>query len=139
MTHHAADQPLDNEMTNSWTTRREVSVRPWLAVASSRNRSSVERGTPVELGYARLSTTHPDLQRQLAALGEYGIPPERIYQDAKTGAASARPGFEDLLRAARTGDTIVTASLDRLGHNVRECLGIVDDLREQRIGVKTPR
>ena len=93
----------------------------------------------MELGYARVSTTHQDLDRQLAALTEHGIPPGRIHQDKKTGATLARPGFEELLRYARPGDTIVATNLDRLGRNLRECLNIVHDLREQGIGIKTLR
>lgn len=93
----------------------------------------------MELGYARVSTTHQDLERQLAALAEHGIAPERIYQDKKTGATLARAGFADLLRYARAGDTIVATNLDRLGRNLRECLNIIHDLREQGIGIKTLR
>jgi len=93
----------------------------------------------MELGYARVSTTHQDLDRQLAALAEHGIAPERIHQDKKTGATLARPGFEELLRYARPGDTIVATNLDRLGRNLRECLNIVHDLREKSIGIKTLR
>ena len=44
-----------------------------------------------ELGYARVSTTHQDLERQLDALAGQGIPPERIWQDKKTGQPSTVP------------------------------------------------
>jgi len=71
------------------------------------------------------------------ALGRHGIAPESIYQDKKTGAAIERPGLTELLRYARPGDTIVVTSLDRLGHNLRECLNIIQDLRERNIGIKT--
>lgn len=91
----------------------------------------------MELGYARVSTTHQDLERQLDALGKHGIPDERIYADKKTGATIDRPGFTELLRYARSGDTIVATNLDRLGRNLRECLNIVHELREQGIGIKT--
>ncbi|WP_190823817.1 recombinase family protein [Saccharopolyspora pogona] len=91
----------------------------------------------MELGYARVSTTHQDLERQLDALGKHGIPDERIYADKKTGATINRPGFTELLRYARDGDTIVATNLDRLGRNLRECLNVVHDLREQGIGIKT--
>lgn len=91
----------------------------------------------MELGYARVSTTHQDLDRQIDALTKHGIPAERIYQDKKTGATIERPGFAELLAYARTGDTIVATNLDRLGRNLRECLNIVHDLRGQGIGIKT--
>lgn len=91
----------------------------------------------MDLGYARVSTTHQDLDRQIDALTKHGIPAERIYQDKKTGATIERPGFAELLAYARAGDTIVATNLDRLGRNLRECLNIVHDLREQGIGIKT--
>ena len=91
----------------------------------------------MELGYARVSTTHQDLDRQLDALGRHGIARESIYQDKKTGATIERPGFNELLRYARPGDTIIATNLDRLGRNLRECLNIIHDLRERNIGIKT--
>jgi DNA invertase Pin-like site-specific DNA recombinase len=84
----------------------------------------------MELGYARVSTTHQDLERRLDALGQHGIPTERIYADKKTGATIDRPGFAELLRYARNSDTIVATNLDRLGRNLRECLNVVHELRE---------
>ncbi len=91
----------------------------------------------VELGYARVSTTRQDLQRQLDALAKHGIPPERIYTDKKTGATTDRPGFTALLGYARDGDVIVAMNLDRLGRNLRECLNLVHDLRQRGVGIKT--
>jgi DNA invertase Pin-like site-specific DNA recombinase len=51
----------------------------------------------MELGYARVSTTHQDLACQLDALTKHGIPSERIYADKKTGATIDRAGFTELL------------------------------------------
>ncbi|MEN3308953.1 MAG: hypothetical protein V7603_5155 [Micromonosporaceae bacterium] len=85
----------------------------------------------LELGYARMSTTHQDLARQLDALAKHGIPDERIHANKKTGAAIDRAGFTELLRYARPGNTIVATNLDRLGRNLRECLNVVHELREK--------
>ncbi|WP_063131770.1 recombinase family protein [Nocardia fusca] len=93
----------------------------------------------MDLGYARVSTTHQDLQRQLVALAEHGIEADRIYADKKTGATVDRPEFKKMLKYAREGDTIVATNLDRLGRNLRECLNLVHELRERGIGVKTLR
>ena len=91
----------------------------------------------MDLGYARVSTTHQDLERQLDSLAKYGIPPERIYTDKKTGATLDRPGFTTMLSYARAGDTIVATNLDRVGRNLRECLNIVHEQRERGVGIKT--
>ena len=73
----------------------------------------------MDLGYARVSTTHQDLDRQLLDLARHGIAAERIYQDKKTGATFERAGFAELLRHARAGDTVVVTNLDRVGRNLR--------------------
>lgn len=91
----------------------------------------------MDLGCARVSTSHQDPDRQIDALGNDGIPIERIYEDKKTGATTGRPGFAGLLYYARAGDIIVATNLDRLSRNLRECLNTVHDLREKGIGVKT--
>lgn len=92
----------------------------------------------MELGYARVSTTREDLDRQRDALGRYGIGGARIYADTTPGGATiARPGFTELQRRAQLGDTIVVTTLDRFGCTVRECLTVVHELRERGIGIKT--
>ncbi|WAL67709.1 recombinase family protein [Amycolatopsis cynarae] len=53
----------------------------------------------LELGYARVSTTKQSLVRQLATLGEAGIPDERLYMDKTTGATVDRPGLAVLQSA----------------------------------------
>lgn len=90
-----------------------------------------------ELGYARMSTTHEDLTRQLDALAAQGIPGNRIYMDNKIGAAAERDGLAAMLAAAQPGDIIVAATLDRLGHTIRDCLTFVQEQTERGIGVRT--
>lgn len=90
----------------------------------------------MELGYARVSTTKQDLDRQIDALAAAGIDPANIYVDKKSGATTDRPGLTALLEYARAGDVIVTHTLDRLGRNVRDTLNLIHDLRERGIGVR---
>ena len=56
----------------------------------------------MDLGYARVSTAKQDFDRQIEALGEAGIPRERIYVDKKSGATVERPGLRAVL-ADRAG------------------------------------
>jgi len=69
----------------------------------------------VELGYARVSTAEQDLDRQVDALQQAGITPDRIYLDRKSGATTDRPGLRAALAYARGGDVVVVHTLDRLG------------------------
>jgi len=91
----------------------------------------------MELGYARVSTTAQDLDRQLTALSQRGIPDGYVWSDKKTGATTDRPGLTALLSYAREGDTVVAYTLDRIGRNLRDCLNMVAQLRERGIGIKT--
>jgi DNA invertase Pin-like site-specific DNA recombinase len=90
----------------------------------------------MDLGYARVSTTKQDLDRQIVALEAAGIPPERIYVDKKSGATTNRPGLQAVLDYARAGDVIVVHTLDRLGRTVRDTLNLIHDLAERGVGVR---
>jgi DNA invertase Pin-like site-specific DNA recombinase len=90
----------------------------------------------VDLGYARVSTSKQDLDRQIDALAGAGIPAERIYLDKKSGATTDRPGLRALLSYARGGDVIVVHTLDRLGRTVRDTLNLIHDLHERGVGVR---
>ena len=93
-------------------------------------------GNWVELGYARVSTTKQDLDRQVDALHQVGITPDRVYLDKKSGATTDRPGLRAVLDYARDGDVIVVHTLDRLGRTVRDTLNLIHDLAARGVGVR---
>ncbi len=93
-------------------------------------------GLCVELGYARVSTTKQDLDRQIDALVRTGITRERIYVDKKSGATTDRPGLREVIAYAREGDVIVVHTLDRLGRTVRDTLNLIHELAERGVGVR---
>jgi DNA invertase Pin-like site-specific DNA recombinase len=93
-------------------------------------------GSPMELGYARVSTAKQDLERQVDALTQAGIAAERIYLDKKSGATTDRPGLRAALEYARDGDVIVVHTLDRLGRTVRDTLNLIHELGERGVGVR---
>jgi len=90
----------------------------------------------VEIGYARVSTTKQDLQRQVHALEQVGIEASRIFVDKKSGTTIDRPGLRAALGYAREGDVLVVHTLDRLGRAVRDTLNLIHDLAERGVGVK---
>jgi len=90
----------------------------------------------MDIGYARVSTTKQDLDRQIDALSATGIPAGRIYVDKKSGATTNRPGLAAALDFAREGDVIVVHTLDRLGRTVRDTLNLIHDLHERGVGVR---
>jgi DNA invertase Pin-like site-specific DNA recombinase len=89
------------------------------------------------IGYARVSTTHQDLARQLDALAKAGVDESRTFVDKKSGSTMARDGWEALISYAREGDTIVVYTLDRVGRSVLSVLQVIADLRARGIGIKT--
>jgi DNA invertase Pin-like site-specific DNA recombinase len=94
--------------------------------------------TATLLGYARVSTTKQDLERQLDALTKAGVAENRIYVDKKGGGAKVdRPGLSALIDYARDGDLIIVHTLDRLGRNLRETLNLIHDLQSRGVGLKT--
>jgi DNA invertase Pin-like site-specific DNA recombinase len=83
-----------------------------------------------------VSTAKRDLDRQVDALGQVGIPADRIYVDKKSGTTIDRPGLRAALDYARDGDVIVVHTLDRLGRTVRDTLNVIHELAERGVGVR---
>ena len=72
-------------------------------------------------GYARVSSTGQNLDRQIDALKQY-VPEENIIVDKKSGKDLNREGYQALKGALglRRGDVLVIKSLDRLSRNKAE-------------------
>lgn len=88
------------------------------------------------VGYARVSTRDQVLDRQVDGLRAAGC--DRVETEAISGGVPAldRPGLARALDIMRAGDTLVVVSLDRLGRNVRDVLGLIDHLAERGIGLR---
>ena len=77
-------------------------------------------------GYARVSSTSQNLDRQLEQLRAYGIEERHIKTEKQSGKDFERPEFLSLVgtdtvaASMRSGDTLVICSLDRLGRNYSE-------------------
>jgi DNA invertase Pin-like site-specific DNA recombinase len=97
--------------------------------------------TGVQIGYARVSTSHQSLDQQLDALTAVGVNPERIYSDKLSGTSTReqRPGLAALLDYAREGDAIVVIGIDRLGRNAAEVMTTIRELGERGIVLQSLR
>lgn len=73
-------------------------------------------------GYARVSSRDQNLNRQLDALGAYGVGSANIYADHASGKDFDRPRYRDLQHVLGDGDVLVVLSIDRLGRNYSEIL-----------------
>lgn len=66
-------------------------------------------------GYARVSTTDQNLDRQLAAFNDVGV--ERIYSDKMSGKDFNRNEYQKLKKKLKQNDLLYIKSIDRLGRN----------------------
>lgn len=80
----------------------------------------------MKYGYARVSSTDQNLERQLLMLREYISDDRYIITDKASGKDFNRKGYNTLVGTAETapmlhsGDLLIITSLDRLGRNYKE-------------------
>jgi DNA invertase Pin-like site-specific DNA recombinase len=101
----------------------------------------MSRETPVTshqhmLGYARVSTTDQNNQRQIDELIAFGVDPSDIWTDTASGRNMHRPGWESCWRDIRRGDLLVIYSIDRLGRDLVEVVQTVKALHEKGANLK---
>ncbi len=82
-------------------------------------------------GYARVSTELQNLDRQLDALGKYGV--EMIYNEKMTGTKKDRPELSKLLERITKGDTVVVESLSRLGRSTKDLIELTELFRSKGV------
>jgi DNA invertase Pin-like site-specific DNA recombinase len=87
------------------------------------------------IGYGRVSTRDQNLDRQIHALREAGC--QRIFTDKKSGKDAEREELRVCLDYLRPGDTLVVASLDRLGRSLQDLISIVAELRRGGVGFRS--
>ena len=56
------------------------------------------------------------------SMRDFGIADDRIILDKQSGKDFDRPGYQQLMRKLKAGDTLVIKSIDRLGRNYDEIL-----------------
>ena len=90
-----------------------------------------------EFGYARVSASHQNTDRQIAALKEYGINERDIIIDKQSGKDFNRAGYLSLKESMlRSGDTLVVKELDRLGRNKQMIKEELEWFKDNNIRVK---
>lgn len=67
--------------------------------------------------YCRVSTKEQNLDRQLNAMRDEGVPDCNIFADKQSGKDFDRRNFKRLVRKLKEGDTLIIMSIDRLGRD----------------------
>lgn len=85
-------------------------------------------------GYARVSSTGQNLDRQLAELRKY-VPEENIVTDKMSGKDLEQPGYQELKGSLglRSGDTLYVKSLDRLSRSKADIKAELEWFQKQGI------
>ncbi len=77
------------------------------------------------IGYARVSSTDQNLDRQLEAFDKVGV--DKVYADKMSGKNFDREEYQKMKSVLKKGDTLYIKSIDRLGRNYDM---IIDEWRE---------
>ena len=94
------------------------------------------KGSPMMLGYVRVSMSHQNTQRQVDDLVRAGVSPDDIFGDKASGKDMDRPGWKACVRDLQAGDLLVIHSLDRLSRNVVDTMKTLEDLAARSVRVK---
>ena len=88
----------------------------------------------MKIGYARVSTKHQcaSLDQQILQLQKFGC--EKVYSEVVSGAKSKRQELTKVLNQLKADDTLVIATLDRLGRSLKDLIAIIADLKERSVG-----
>lgn len=88
----------------------------------------------MKVGYARVSTTNQNLDRQIEALEQAGA--ENIFQEKMSGKSmTERLELQKALQFLREKDTLIVESLDRLGRNYDDIVQTVQKLDQKEVGL----
>lgn len=89
------------------------------------------------IGYARVSTRDQSTDRQEADLLAAGVRRDDLYVDhGVSGAQASRPQLNAALTAMIEGDTLVIATLDRLGRSTQNMLDFAEELKTRGVGLR---
>lgn len=84
-------------------------------------------------GYARVSTEAQNLDRQLDALGKYGV--DMIYNEKMSGTKKNRPELTKQLDRITEGDTVVVESLSRLGRSTKDLIELTETFQSKGVNL----
>lgn len=83
----------------------------------------------MKIGYARVSTSNQNLDRQIVALKNSGA--QKIFEEKISGKNIERPQLKALLDYIHDDDVVTVLSLDRLGRNSKDLTEVIDQIRRK--------
>jgi DNA invertase Pin-like site-specific DNA recombinase len=95
-----------------------------------------EKDAPMMIGYARVSMSDQNNQRQVDELVKFGVHPSDIFQDKQSGKTMDRKAWQACFRDLQKGDLLVIYTLDRLGRKLTDLIDIEKQLYEKGVKLK---
>jgi len=83
--------------------------------------------------YARVSAVDQNLDRQLSAACDRGIPTSNVFTEKLSGKDTKRPELQRLMAVVRSGDAVVVESISRFARNTRDLLDLVEKLNAKGV------
>lgn len=89
------------------------------------------------IGYIRVSTGEQSVEAQRHSIEQTHKVEEWFADEGVSGAVKAieRPGFAELFKYVRKGDTLIVPAVDRLGRDTIDVLSTVEALRGKGVSV----
>jgi DNA invertase Pin-like site-specific DNA recombinase len=97
--------------------------------------STISASAGTVIGYARVSTSRQNLDRQIDAVTAMGA--TKVFADKMTGRTMDRPQWAKCQEYLRRGDALVVDNLDRLGRTALEVIATVKRLTDEGIVVRS--
>lgn len=117
--------------------KRKYKKKPYVhQIAKSAVKWKRPKGGQMMIGYARVSMSDQNNQRQVDELIRYGVAPEDIFQDKASGKTIDRPAWQACFRDLQKDDLLVIYSLDRLGRKLSDLIEIEQKLYEKGVRLK---
>lgn len=89
----------------------------------------------MKIGYARVSTTDQNLDRQIAALRAEGC--DKIFREKASGKdLKGRPALDDAIDALGTGFVLVVAEWDRATRSMQDGLKLIQRIADRDATIK---
>ena len=89
----------------------------------------------MEYGYCRISTPKQNIDRQVRNILQ-AYPNAKIYKEVYTGTkTTGRKKLEEIVKLARSGDTIIFDSVSRMSRNADEGVGLYMQLYDEGVNL----
>jgi DNA invertase Pin-like site-specific DNA recombinase len=89
------------------------------------------------VGYARVSKTEQNIDKQIDALKDAGVVRKNIYEEKIAGTKRDRDQLNRMIEDLDPGDTVIIAELTRLSRSTKDLFSIVELIHDKGADIKS--